>query len=187
MKSNSLLKLTFFLFLITSTLLYSYHVRRKFVVLEGHENTPILKSIPEIKFLDSFNNADFSFDLNSQKPIGSVVHFWGTWCGPCETELPSFISLANEFEESNLKFYLIAVNDEKLKLKKFLKRFKTFPKNIQIVLDNSGQAMASFGVVKVPETFVFNESGQTLKKFSGPQEWNFPYYHTLLKDILILN
>ena len=74
-----------------------------------------------------------------------------------------------------------------MKLKKFFKRFKSLPKNIQIALDNSGQTMNSFGVVKVPETFVINQKGQTLKKFSGPQEWNYPYYNTLLKNILILN
>jgi len=181
MKGNSAVKLFFFLLVISSTLIYAYTVRRRFVNLENYKPTPILKEIPQIRYPDLLN--DKIVKLASDNNLGKrkVVHFWGTWCGPCETELPSFISFAKKFEKEGIQFFLVAVNDEKAKVKKFLKRFKVLPKNLKISLDNSGRLMESFGVVKVPETFVFNGKGKTLKKFSGPQEWKFPYYSDFLE------
>jgi thiol-disulfide isomerase/thioredoxin len=181
MKGNYAVKFFFFMLVISSTLIYAYTVRRRFVDLENYKPTPILKEIPRIQFPDLLNKKTVQFISESNAGKRKIVHFWGTWCGPCETELPSFISFAKKFENKKVQFFLVAVNDEKAKVKKFLSRFKTFPKNLKISLDNSGVLMESFGVVKVPETFVFNEKGKTLKKFSGPQEWNFPYYSDFLE------
>lgn len=43
----------------------------------------------------------------SEQPIGneqlqdklSVIHFWGTWCPPCQAEFPEFAELASEFQD----------------------------------------------------------------------------------------
>ena len=45
-----------------------------------------------------------------------VVNFWGTWCGPCKSELPHFNTLADEYSEE-VVFFLVhstygAVNAE---------------------------------------------------------------------------
>ncbi len=29
-----------------------------------------------------------------------IVNFWGTWCGPCKTELPDFDRIASEYSDS---------------------------------------------------------------------------------------
>ena len=94
-----------------------------------------------------------------------------------------FPEIGWKFQKSGETFFLVAVNDNKKDLKKFLKRFKSLPTNIKILLDNSGTLMSSFGVVKVPETFIFDNKGRSLKKFSGPQDWSYSYYFKTINDL----
>ncbi len=45
--------------------------------------------------------------LNVEQPIViedlkgkiAVIHFWGTWCGPCQIEYPEFVALVEEFRQ----------------------------------------------------------------------------------------
>jgi len=181
---NVTFKLLILIFILSGTLSYSIYIKKNYQVLEAESLTPILKSIPEVGFHDLLSQKNVN--LKDQTLItkkGSFVHFWGTWCSPCEEELPSFIELGKKFEGAGQKFFLIAVNDSKKELKKFLKRFKGLPSNMKVLLDNSGKLMSSFGVVKVPETFVFDKNGQSLKKFSGPQNWEYPYYLQSINDL----
>ncbi len=133
----------------------------------------ILTRLPEIEWKglgsrgDSIKSTDYL--LSS---AGLVVHFWGTWCGPCEAELPTFVEFASRYEARRVQFVFVAVNDEKTKVKKFIKRFKKFnSSNIHWVMDTSTSGLSSFGTLKVPETYVFDKEGFHLFKFVGPQSW----------------
>ena len=70
-----------------------------------------------------------------------MVHFWATWCAPCEAELPEFIDLAKKFEK--ITFFLIAVNDEEKKIHKFFKRFGELPPNVRLAHDEEGEGQRS--------------------------------------------
>ncbi len=112
-----------------------------------------------------------------------MIHFWGTWCGPCIPELPQIIRLAERLEDKNIKFLLIAVNDKRTDVEKFLTRFKNLPSNIVVLLDIEGSGMTSFGTVKVPESYLYMQR-KSAKRYIGPQEWDKPYYFTQLSKIL---
>ena len=45
---------------------------------------------------------DGSGSVNVKDYLGKVVilNFWGTWCGPCKSELPSFDKIADEYSEN---------------------------------------------------------------------------------------
>jgi thiol-disulfide isomerase/thioredoxin len=105
-----------------------------------------------------------------------LVHFWGTWCAPCEAELPEFISFASSLKSRGVKALLLAVNDEDKKILKFMKRFGQLPENIFLVHDKGGGSMLKFGTVKVPETYLFSKNGKNLNKFIGPQDWKHSSY-----------
>ena len=182
---NVTFKLITFIFILSGTLSYSFYLKKSFSSLEEHNLKPILKSIPDIDIVDSLTKQTVNLKKESTRnKNGSLVHFWGTWCGPCEEELPSFIELSKKFQNTGETFFLVAVNDDKKDLKKFLKRFKALPKNVKVLLDNSGSLMSSFGVVKVPETFIFDNKGRSLKKYSGPQDWSYSYYFKTINDLL---
>ena len=102
-----------------------------------------------------------------------VVHFWGTWCAPCEAEFPELLAFMKRFENrQGVKFLLVAVNDETQKVKKHLKRIGIPKSAITWLIDNKNIHRDTFGTTRVPETYVFASDMTTLRKYMGPQEWN---------------
>lgn len=115
-----------------------------------------------------------------------VVHYWGTWCAPCEAELPELLKFIDSFKDKpGVKFLLVAVNDEVMKIQKNLKK-QTIPKDAPIiwVLDNNNVHKDIFGTSRVPETYVFSSDKMTLKKYVGPQEWNKTLFFQTFDELL---
>lgn len=162
------------------TFSYALYERNKYYgANDNSAQEPTLKKLPEFSTVDVSSGAVVrSYDyLKGSR--GLFVHIWGTWCAPCEKEMPEFLKYAQSVEGKGVKFLLVAVNDEEMKIKKFMSRF-TLPKNVLVVLDKESKVMDAFGTLKVPETFLFEASGKHINKFIGPQEWQQESYQTRL-------
>lgn len=179
------LKFFIFTLIVVVTASYGLYERRKYDDLRKVSVEPILKSIP--KFSANMIDQDVVLDGQSwlsQSERGGFVHFWGTWCAPCEAEFPAFLDFAEKFVDKGVQFLLIAVNDQRKDVVKFLKRFPNLPSNVTIVIDENGETLPNFGTVKVPETYLFSSSGKNLNKFIGPQEWQLSSYVTRVEALL---
>jgi len=181
MKSQQFIRVSIVLIILLGTISYSLiskkGVESYFRVDSRNEPETLLKKIPEIEVVSVQNDSNISLTLAMTKQgRPSLVHFWGTWCAPCEAELPAFLELVNKFQTNSINVGLLAVNDESLKIKKFIERF-TMPKDVDLLLDNTGKAMELFGTFKVPETYLFDGEGRLLKKFIGPQDWAHPHFY----------
>ncbi len=117
----------------------------------------------------------------------TFVHFWATWCPPCEAEFPDLVRLLEKFKKrDDARFLLVAVNDEEVKIKKFLKRFPEFAANTLVLIDNNKVYENNFGTTRVPESFIFGSDGSVLKHLPGPQSWANPYYTKIIEEFLAL-
>lgn len=170
-------KFSLIFILIAITVGYSLFHKKKLDTYFDASLTPILKELPKNVSLTYFKDGkklDLAEELKTSN--GLLVHFWGTWCAPCEYELPEFLKFSEELGKKNIKVILLAVNDKDVKIKKFLKRFGKLSDNIIVSHDPNGHSMKEYGVVKVPETFLFNKDGKNVNKFVGPQDWGLPAY-----------
>ena len=170
--------------ILSVTLVYALYEKSKYDHLETQREL-ILKSLPEFKakLLKSGEMINQSDVLNrSDKAV--MIHFWGTWCGPCEAELPSFVKFARRLEPLGVNFLLLAVNDKEKKVRRFMKRFDKLPPNVRVALDQTGDILNRFGTVKVPETYLFSGQGEHLNKFVGPQDWEMPTYFDRVNRLL---
>ncbi len=169
-------KVTIIFSIIAVTLAYSIY-QKKVVDKLVSSSGPILKQLPDLRPKEFQKDAVVDSDRLFQggNPL-AMVHFWGTWCAPCEVELPSFIEFAKKFGPEELKVLLLAVNDDEDKMAKHLRRFGQLPENILVAHDPQGELLAQFGTVKVPETYLFGRTQKNLYKFTGPQDWDRESY-----------
>jgi hypothetical protein len=79
---------------------------------------------------------------------------------------------------------LVAVNDEKVKIEKHLKTLVVPKASVTWVMDNRNTHRDIYGTTRVPETYVFSSDKRTLKKYTGPQEWNKPMFFQTFDEFL---
>lgn len=181
MKLNLFHKFLIIFVCLGLTFLYATYEKNKyFGNSEGRIDAPVLKTLPEFEVKAIADNSAISSTVFAQNSNGTFVHIWGTWCGPCEKEMPEFLQYAAKVEDRGLKFLLVAVNDDIVKIKKFLTRFPNIPKNVSFAIDEQNRVMDLLGTLKVPETFLFSSNGSHINKFIGPQDWLSDSYVTRL-------
>lgn len=163
--------------IIAAAVGYSAYQKRSLQshLISDNQGDAVLNRLPVSVFSTLEGEAFNVDDLYKNERVDLLmVHYWGTWCAPCEAELPDLLSLIKRFEgQPNVKFLLVAANDEVVKIKKHLKSLK-IPSHASIywLLDNNNVHREAYGTTRVPETFVFSSDKITLRKFIGPQEWN---------------
>lgn len=177
-------KILIIILIVSGTFLYSKN-RKDFYEQFNKVEAPLISRLPNVKFKDLKTGKDSSsFMILNEGHKGLFVHFWGTWCAPCEVELPEFINFARTLEKDGVLVLLIAVNDQEPNLRKFFKKFPNLPSNIVIALDEDGDSMDHFGTSKVPETFLFDGSKNFITRFIGPQNWETSNFYTQTKTNL---
>lgn len=181
MKSSFFTKLAVIFFILGVTYVYALYERNKFIKMDEESiGVPVLKTLPTFN-LTSFPSTQVISDQDFLgKGRGFFFHIWGSWCGPCEEEMPQFLQYAERLKPEGIRFYLVAVNDKYADVEKFMKRFGQLPENVSIYIDTENKIMEKFGTFKVPETFLFNSQGNNVNKFIGPQDWLAESYVTRL-------
>lgn len=165
-------RLSIILLVLVITIGYALYKKNSLESQLAGGTEEILKKVPAATLTDLEGKEMTLHGLFKEQSVGLlVVHFWGTWCGPCEAELPELLTFIKRFEgRSDVKFLLVAVNDDPVKVKKHIARLP--PTLATWLLDQKDQYRDLFGTTKVPETYVFAGDMTTLRKFVGPQEWN---------------
>lgn len=164
-------KLYLFLIMIAFIFGYTTYEAVKLEKKLGQAVSEILiKEIPKDLRFTEFGTGK-PFDMRKQQAGKHLVHFWATWCAPCEVEFPDLVEFINLMRENKeLRFYLVAVNDDDQKVKKFLSQFELNSDQVVLLKDNFSDYQ-KFGSYKLPESFVFDKSFQTIRKFEGQQSW----------------
>jgi cytochrome c biogenesis protein CcmG/thiol:disulfide interchange protein DsbE len=166
------------LIIIAAAVGYSVYQKQNLQTHLAGSSEAILTKLPQGVF-ETLDGKTFDphhlFEQNDLSLL--VVHYWGTWCAPCEAELPDLLALIKRFENRpDVKFLLVATNDEKRKVEKHIKTLPIPKSSIYWLLDNKGIHRTQYGTTRVPETFVFSSDKRTLRKYMGPQEWNKPLF-----------
>jgi thiol-disulfide isomerase/thioredoxin len=103
-----------------------------------------------------------------------LVHFWATWCGPCQEELPALLAAA-ESEDAPL----VAVTDEPWPV---VERYFGDSVPMAIVRDPTGEAAGDWRVSGLPDTFVVR-SGRVVGRMGGPRDWRAPEARAFLREL----
>ena len=98
----------------------------------------------------------------------AIVHFFASWCGPCQAEHPVVMDLAKKLrtEDPNVVLYGINYKDDASAARRFLGRYGD--PYTRIGVDRAGRTAINFGVYGVPETYVISADGKIAFRQAGP-------------------
>jgi thiol-disulfide isomerase/thioredoxin len=102
-----------------------------------------------------------------QQPV--VINFWGTWCPPCQREIPDLVRLYKEYNPKGVEIVSLAVKDT--------------PERVRAYADKAGmswvhlmatdQSYQMFGLTgAVPTTIFYDRNGNETARFVGMRDYD---------------
>lgn len=101
--------------------------------------------------------------LDSFKGDWVLVNFFASWCPPCIQEHPELIRLSKD-DGGPLQIISVGFQDSPKNVRKF---FDDNGGNWPVLTGDTGSIGLSYGVVKLPESFLVSPFGRVVAKFEG--------------------
>jgi cytochrome c-type biogenesis protein len=130
---------------------------------------------PDVTFKDL---AGKGVPLSSYKGQVVLLNFWGTWCEPCQHEIPLLIDIQNKYASKGFTLVGAATNDEDATVDKFIhtSEFSVGGQELKMnypVVMNSDDNVAKFGgILGMPTTYLITRDGKIAKRYIGSLESN---------------
>ncbi len=101
-----------------------------------------------------------------------LLNFWASWCSPCLTEMPEFITLAKAHPD-DITILALTIDSKQEKASAFVT--DTYAEalgdanNMIFAWDEAARiSQKKFGTFRIPESYLIDPEGQIIKKFAGP-------------------
>ncbi|MGE6553000.1 thiol-disulfide oxidoreductase ResA [Bacillus mycoides] len=149
---------TLTLIILFSTVAYAIYIG----AIKKENNTITEGDLSPNFVLNSINNE--KIELNKIKKKGIILNFWGTWCEPCQREMPAFESFYQKNKNNGIEIISINSQESNIAVKNFIKEKQlSFP----VVIDTDGQVGNTYNVTTLPATFLIDSKGKIIKKHAG--------------------
>lgn len=103
-------------------------------------------------------------ELEDYKGKGVFLNFWGTYCPPCEKEMPAIQRQYDKYKDQGVVVLAVDIAEPKFTVEKFANRLNlTFP----IVLDQQREVVDEYGVGNLPATYLISPEGKVIDKITG--------------------
>ena len=119
----------------------------------------------DAKFSDLKGNIIQLSDLRGKVIL---LNIWATWCPPCIAEMPDLQRLYDSFQDENLVYIFLSVDDNKEQVKEFLER-KEFTLPIYFPASSLPREIESN---TIPSTYVIDKQGRIVMKRKGMAKYN---------------
>ena len=116
--------------------------------------------------LDAVDGTSISLDDYRDRFV--LLNFWATWCAPCRKEMPALDNLHKELSDAGLEVIGVHVGPSLDEIKRFLDQV---PVEFTILIDQD-MALANWGVMGLPTTFLINPEGKIVYRAVGEREWD---------------
>lgn len=94
--------------------------------------------------------------LSDYKGKGVFLNFWGTWCKPCEKEMPYMNNQYKVYRDQGVEILAVNVGEPEFVVNKFVQRHNlVFP----ILLDKNKDVLTRYNVKPLPTTMLINPEG----------------------------
>lgn len=102
--------------------------------------------------------------LSDYKGKGVFLNFWGTWCEPCEREMPYMDNQYAYYKDQGVEVLAVNIAESNIAVQTFIDKHQlSFP----VILDKDRQVLNAYGVGPLPTTFLINPEGKVVEITSG--------------------
>jgi peroxiredoxin len=157
-KKRRLMMRTSILILLSAALVYTLYANftkdQVSAVQKGNE-------APDFVLTDMEGNRH---TLSNYRGQGVLLNFWGTWCKPCEYEMPYMENQYKDYKSEGVQILAVNVGEPKYSVENFANRHNlSFP----ILIDNGEQVQTAYGVDPLPVTFLIDKNGVLIDTLTG--------------------
>ncbi len=134
-----------------------------------------LSPAPDVTF-KNLEGSDVA--LSGYKGKVVLLNFWGTWCEPCQHEIPLLISLQNKYSSKGFTLLGAATDDENAAVDKFIHTSEfsvggqELKMNYPVVMNSDDNVTKFGGILGMPTTYLITRDGKIAKRYIGSLDQN---------------
>lgn len=149
--------------------------------MHGKQNEENSVDEPQLAPAVVFKDGDGkTIDIAEQKGKVLFINFWATWCPPCIRELPSINKLRSQFDEKDILFLMVDVDDNYMKSSKYIR-----DNNYDLaVYTPAGPIPSDFLSGSIPTTVVIDKEGQVVIRQEGSADYMSPEIVEFFKELI---
>jgi thiol-disulfide isomerase/thioredoxin len=121
-----------------------------------------------------------NFELDKTRGNWVFLHFWASWCGPCQEEMPSIQQLANAMQDENFKIVMINTAENEDTIFEFLAAIDV---ELITLMDVDGLVTEAWKPRGLPTSFLIDPDGKVKYQAIGGREWDKPVYVDFLRRL----
>jgi thiol-disulfide isomerase/thioredoxin len=127
----------------------------------GVNSTLISKPAPDFR-LQLLGGGNYR--LSEQKRRIVVLDFWASWCAPCIQDMPEVYRVVKEFENDDVEFVAVNMQEDRATIAGALDRLKLQP---AVALDIDGATAEKYEVSAIPQIVIIDKGGNIARVFIG--------------------
>lgn len=102
--------------------------------------------------------------LSDYKGQGVFLNFWGTWCPPCEKEMPYMDSQYEVYKDQGIEMLAVNIAQSEFEVQTFVDRYGLgFP----VVIDTTKSVRNAYSVRQLPATILVSPEGKVTEITTG--------------------
>lgn len=102
--------------------------------------------------------------LSDYQGKGVFLNFWGTWCKPCEREMPYMNNQYKVYKDQGVEILAVNVGEPDFSINKFVQKHKlVFP----ILKDTNNDVMTLYNIKPLPTTMLIDSTGTIIEIETG--------------------
>ncbi|RST76118.1 thiol-disulfide oxidoreductase ResA [Siminovitchia acidinfaciens] len=94
--------------------------------------------------------------LSDYEGEGVFLNFWGTWCKPCEREMPYMENQYQVFKDQGVEILAVNVGEPEFAINKFVQKHGL---NFPILKDTNKEVLNLYKITPLPTTILINSEG----------------------------
>ncbi len=110
-----------------------------------------------------------------------LLHFWATWCKPCEEEMPALDRLRRSLDSERFALLTVSVDEDRSQVESYRDRLGL---SLPILLDPSHEVSHAYQTYRYPESFLLDREGRVVARFVGPRDWDAEIYVDRIRELL---